>query len=128
MGLKRVTNQIELWRQRQKDAQRQEEIEQEKQKEEEESTILDLLQELRDIIEQIDYARAFCALKGLNFILGIISSSLTTTTSTSTSTSTMVAGTTTKKNKTIDIIPQSIQMMCLGILSTLCQHNPQVQK
>jgi len=40
----------------------------------------------------------------------------------------MVAGTTTKKNKTIDIIPQSIQMMCLGILSTLCQHNPPVQK
>ena len=38
-------------------------------KEEEDSTE-ELLQELRDIVEQIDYARAFAAMKGLVFLLG----------------------------------------------------------
>jgi hypothetical protein len=32
----------------------------------------DLLQELRDIVVQIDYARAFLSLKGLPFLLGCV--------------------------------------------------------
>lgn len=62
----------------------------------------DLLQELRDIVEQIDYARAFCSLKGLGFLMGCI-----------------VQGA---------AVPESIRMACLGIISTLCQNNPPVQK
>jgi len=61
----------------------------------------DLFQELRDIVEQIDYARAFCSMKGLPFLLGCVSESS---------------------------IPQSIRSSCLGILSTLAQNNPHVQR
>ena len=63
----------------------------------------DLLQELRDIVEQIDYARAFVSLKGLQYLLGAI-------------------------NTTTSGIPESIRNMCLAILSTLAQNNPPVQK
>lgn len=63
----------------------------------------DLLQELRDIVEQIDYARAFCSLQGLPFLIGCM-------------------------EDTEGIIPENIRMMCGGILSTLCQNNPPVQK
>ena len=59
-----------------------------------------LLQELRDIVEQIDFARAFCALKGLPFLLGCVQQ---------------------------ESIPESIRVQCLGIISTLCQNNPPVQ-
>lgn len=62
----------------------------------------DLLQELRDIVEQIDYARAFCSLQGLPFLLGCV---------------TQQTG-----------VPDAIRMACLGILSTLCQNNPPVQQ
>jgi hsp70-interacting protein len=59
-----------------------------------------LLQELRDIVEQIDFARAFCALKGLSFLLGCVQQ---------------------------ESIPESIRVQCLGIIATLCQNNPPVQ-
>jgi hsp70-interacting protein len=62
----------------------------------------DLLQELRDIVEQIDYARAFCSLQGLPFLIGCI-----------------------EERKAV---PEPTRMMCTGILSTLCQNNPPVQK
>jgi hsp70-interacting protein len=62
----------------------------------------DLLQELRDIVEQVDYARAFVSLHGPKFLLGAI-----TTTSG---------------------IPEGIRNKCLGILSTLAQNNPPVQE
>lgn len=62
----------------------------------------DLLQELRDIVEHIDYARAFCSMKGLPFLLGCANER--------------------------EAMPQSTRAMCLGIISTLCQHNPPVQK
>lgn len=62
----------------------------------------DLLQELRDIVEQIDYARAFCSLQGLPFLIGCIEE---------------------RKG-----VPEKIRMMCTGILSTVCQNNPPVQK
>lgn len=61
----------------------------------------DLLQELRDIVEQIDYARAFVSLKGLPFLLGCIQQR--------------------------DEVPMEIRQACLGITSTLCQNNPPVQ-
>ena len=61
----------------------------------------ELLQELRDIVEQIDYARAFAAMKGLPFLLGCAS----------------------ERN----VVPRSIRISCLGILATMCQNNPPVQ-
>lgn len=59
------------------------------------------LHELRDIVEQIDYARAFCSLQGLPFLLGCIQER--------------------------EAVPEPIRMACLGILATLCQNNPPVQ-
>lgn len=61
-----------------------------------------LLQELRDIVEQIDYARAFAVMNGLPFLLGCIQESIG--------------------------IPMSCRILSLGILSTMCQNNPPVQK
>lgn len=69
---------------------------------EQDDEMQDRLQELRDIVEQIDYARAFAAMKGLNFLLGCIQER--------------------------QCIPRSMRGMCLGILATMCQHNPPVQK
>ena len=70
----------------------------------------DLLLELQDIVEQIDYARAFCSLKGLPFLLGCISSSSS------------------YSNDASSVIPEYIRLSCLGIIATLCQNNPPVQK
>eukprot|EP00548_Thalassiothrix_antarctica_P006445 CAMPEP_0194147194 /NCGR_PEP_ID=MMETSP0152-20130528/22576_1 /TAXON_ID=1049557 /ORGANISM="Thalassiothrix antarctica, Strain L6-D1" /LENGTH=365 /DNA_ID=CAMNT_0038847905 /DNA_START=57 /DNA_END=1154 /DNA_ORIENTATION=+ len=61
----------------------------------------ELLFELNDIVENIDYARAFCFLKGLPFLLGCCQ----------------------QREK----VPDSIRIACLGILSTVCQNNPPVQ-
>mmetsp|Transcript_26155 Transcript_26155/g.39584 ORF Transcript_26155/g.39584 Transcript_26155/m.39584 type:complete len:351 (+) Transcript_26155:98-1150(+) len=61
----------------------------------------DLLLELRDIVEKIDYARAFCSLKGLPFLLGSVQQN--------------------------EKVPTSIRNALLGILATLCQNNPPVQ-
>jgi len=69
---------------------------------EEADQVEDLLQELRDIVEQIDYARAFAAMKGLDFLLGCVQER--------------------------SHMPKSTRLMCLGILATMCQHNPPVQK
>jgi hsp70-interacting protein len=88
--LQQVIQPMELWKTR---ASTMEEVE----------TMNDLLQELRDIVEQIDYARAFTAMKGLSFLLGCV------------------------QEEQIPI-PTSIRVMCLGIIATLCQHNPPVQK
>jgi len=65
-----------------------------------EEALEDLLQELRDIVEQIDYARAFCSLQGLPFLLGCIQQAA---------------------------VPQSIRLVSLGILATVGQNNPPVQ-
>jgi hsp70-interacting protein len=62
----------------------------------------ELLQELRDIVEQIDFARAFCSLQGLPFLIGCATVRTT--------------------------VPESIRLVCIGILSTLCQNNPPVQQ
>lgn len=66
-----------------------------------EDALEDLLQELRDIVEQIDYARAFCSLQGLPFLLGCIQQFE---------------------------VPVTIRHVCLGILATLGQNNPPVQQ
>lgn len=65
-----------------------------------EEELEELLQELRDIVEQIDYARAFCSLQGIPFLLGCIQQ---------------------------PAVPASIRMASLGILSTIGQNNPPVQ-
>lgn len=66
-----------------------------------EDALIDLLQELRDIVEQIDYARAFCSMQGLPFLLGCIQQ---------------------------PEVPESIRRGSLGILSTVGQNNPPVQQ
>ncbi len=67
----------------------------------------DLLQELRDIVEQVDYARGFVNLKGCNYLLGAIGA--------------MTAS-------SAPVVPEAIRNICLGIISTLAQNNPPVQK
>ena len=59
--LKEVTAQMESWRTNASDCSR-----------EDEDTVEDLLDELRFIVEQIDYARAFQAMGGLSFLLGCV--------------------------------------------------------
>jgi hsp70-interacting protein len=73
----------------------------EKRKEMEEDDMLDLFQELRDIVEQIDYARAFMAMGGLTFLLGCA---------------------TTEGN-----VPKTMRKSALSVLATMCQNNPPVQ-
>lgn len=87
--LKDVTAQIEAWRT-------------ELYTEDEAEGVENLLQELRDIVEQIDYARAFAAMKGLTFLLGCVQER--------------------------GSMPKSTRVTCLGLIATLCQHNPPVQK
>ena len=87
--LKDVTAQMEEWRIN-------------KYTEEEAERVEDLLQEVRDIVEQIDYARAFAAMKGAVFLLGCVQER--------------------------GSMPKSTRVMCLGIMATMCQHNPPVQK
>jgi len=76
--------------------------EEQKRKELSEEEMADLLLELRDIVEQIDYARAFTVMGGLPFLIGCASETT--------------------------IVPRSIRSACLGVLSTLCQNNPPVQQ
>lgn len=81
----------------------------EKRKELEEDDLLDLIQELRDIVEQIDYARAFMSMGGIPFLLGC---------------ATYQAD---ESNDASRTIPKSLRKGALGVLSTMCQNNPPVQ-
>ncbi len=84
----------------------------EKRKELDEEDVIELLQELRDIVEQIDYARAFMAMGGLPFLLGIATHHAD------------------DKKSIADVdttIPKSIRQGALCVLSTMCQNNPPVQ-
>ena len=90
--------------------------EEEKRKELEEDDVIELLQELRDIVEQIDYARAFMAMGGLPFLLGI-----------ATYHSDDVTSMETTADGNTRTIPKSIRKAALGVLSTMCQNNPPVQ-
>mmetsp|Transcript_9453 Transcript_9453/g.17055 ORF Transcript_9453/g.17055 Transcript_9453/m.17055 type:complete len:389 (-) Transcript_9453:92-1258(-) len=82
----------------------------EKRKELDEDDMLELLQELRDIVEQIDYARAFMAMGGIPFLLGCATY--------------QTSGNDSATDRTI---PKSIRKGVLGVLSTMCQNNPPVQ-
>ena len=88
--LEEVTAQFQKWRDAKSSTQK------------EDDQVSELLQELRDIVEQIDYATAFCSLQGLPFLLGCVQET--------------------------EVIPRSSRLTCLGVLATLCQNNPEVQK
>mmetsp|Transcript_26945 Transcript_26945/g.44203 ORF Transcript_26945/g.44203 Transcript_26945/m.44203 type:complete len:393 (-) Transcript_26945:75-1253(-) len=81
----------------------------EKRKELDEDDMIELLQELRDIVEQIDYARAFMAMGGIPFLLGC---------------ATYHAAKIDGADRTI---PKSIRKGALGVFSTMCQNNAPVQ-
>jgi len=66
-----------------------------------EDEVIELLEELRDIVEQIDYAKAFASMGGLQFLIGCAS----------------------ERNG----VPTSVRSLCLNVTSTLCQNNPVVQ-
>ncbi|KAL3763194.1 hypothetical protein ACHAW5_005091 [Stephanodiscus triporus] len=74
-----------------------------------EEEMLDLLRELRDIVEQIDYARAFMAMGGVPFLLGLATH--------------RDYGNGTSSSS----VPKSIRGGALNALSTMCQNNPPVQ-
>lgn len=63
--------------------------------------ITTLLEELQDIVEQIDFAKSFASMGGLQFLMGAALESKS--------------------------VPQSFRSSCLAILGTLCQNNPAVQ-
>eukprot|EP00581_Thalassiosira_minuscula_P008310 CAMPEP_0183703088 /NCGR_PEP_ID=MMETSP0737-20130205/961_1 /TAXON_ID=385413 /ORGANISM="Thalassiosira miniscula, Strain CCMP1093" /LENGTH=365 /DNA_ID=CAMNT_0025929791 /DNA_START=130 /DNA_END=1227 /DNA_ORIENTATION=+ len=84
-------------------------LHEEKRKELDEDDMLELLQELRDIVEQIDYARAFMAMGGIPFLLGC---------------ATYNASGSNDADKTV---PKSIRKCALGVISTMSQNNPPVQ-
>jgi hsp70-interacting protein len=87
--LKELTLKLESWK---TEPARHEDIDQ----------VEEWLQEVRDIVEQIDYARALAAMKGLPFLLGCAMER--------------------------ELMPNSVRSLCLGIVATMCQHNPPVQK
>eukprot|EP00563_Minutocellus_polymorphus_P020263 CAMPEP_0197719288 /NCGR_PEP_ID=MMETSP1434-20131217/3109_1 /TAXON_ID=265543 /ORGANISM="Minutocellus polymorphus, Strain CCMP3303" /LENGTH=387 /DNA_ID=CAMNT_0043304025 /DNA_START=74 /DNA_END=1237 /DNA_ORIENTATION=- len=66
-----------------------------------EDDMVDLLEELRDIVEQIDYAKAFSALGGVPFLVGCASER--------------------------GVVPKSVRSSCIAVLATLTQNNPHVQ-
>lgn len=61
---------------------------------------IEMLNELQDIVEQIDYARSFAALGGIKFLLGCSAK---------------------------EVVEKDIRVGCLSVLSTMCQNNPPVQ-
>ena len=69
--------------------------------EEREDEIAMLLEELQDIVEQIDFAKSFASMGGLQFLMGA-----------------------TLESK---YVPKAFRSSCLAILGTLCQNNPAVQ-
>ena len=66
-----------------------------------EDDMVELLEELRDIVEQIDYAKAFSALGGVPFLVGCASER--------------------------GIVPKAVRSSCIAVLATLTQNNPHVQ-
>ena len=66
-----------------------------------EDDMVDLLEELRDIVEQIDYAKAFSALGGVPFLVGCASER--------------------------GVVPKAVRSSCIAVLATLTQNNPHVQ-
>jgi hsp70-interacting protein len=71
-------------------------------KERQEREVSGLLDELRDIVENVDYARALCALKGLPFLIGCA--------------------------RERGRVPRSVRARCLSALAAAAQNNPPVQR
>jgi len=107
--LKEFSNAMEYYKQRASSSQQTAAEEKEDQPPPDEDDLEDLLQELRDIVEQVDYARGFVNIKGCNYLLGAISA-------------------TTTPSSSEPVVPNRLRNMCLGILATLAQNNPPVQK
>ena len=63
--------------------------------------LLDELAELRDIVEQVDFAGAFCKMNGMPFLLGAAASG--------------------------SEVPLSLRSACLGLIATVAQNNPEAQ-
>jgi len=63
--------------------------------------LLTLLEELRDIVEQIDFAHSFVTMNGLPFLLGASAEPL---------------------------VPLPVRIQCVKLIATLAQNNPNVQK
>ena len=76
----------------------------EKRKELSEDEMIEHLQELQDIVEQIDCARAFMAMGGIPFLIGCATSTTNDTPSTASS-----GG-----------VPKSIKKKALSVLATMC--------
>ena len=66
-----------------------------------EDDLLDLLDELRDIVEQMDFALSFSQMNGLPFLLNAAAE---------------------------EVVPTSVRAVCLSLLSTIAQNNPKVQE
>jgi hsp70-interacting protein len=64
--------------------------------------MVDALEEIRDIVEQIDYAQYFVKMNGLPFLLGCIAE---------------------RRG-----VPAAVRLQCLKVLSTSAQNNPPVQQ
>lgn len=92
--------------------------------EEKEEVVCDLLLELRDIVEQIDYARAFMSMGGLSFVLGCASQNKLAALQSSAEEQPVNES---DEAPTSFFIPISIRQHCMGILSTMAQNNPPVQ-
>jgi len=67
-----------------------------------EHRVIELLQELRDCVEQIDFARSFAAMKGPDFLLGCVQER--------------------------EHVPTTIRILCLGVLATMSGNNPPIQQ
>lgn len=63
--------------------------------------VSELLLELKDIVDQIDFAKSFAVMGGIDFLLGCSANG----------------------NK----VPETVRIGCLAVLSTLSQNNPHVQ-
>jgi len=63
--------------------------------------LIELLDELQDIVEQIDFAQSFASMGGIQFLIGCASER--------------------------ESVPRLIRSSCLGVIATLCQNNPKVQ-
>mmetsp|Transcript_43120 Transcript_43120/g.101123 ORF Transcript_43120/g.101123 Transcript_43120/m.101123 type:complete len:389 (-) Transcript_43120:102-1268(-) len=84
-----------------------------------EDNMYDLLMELRDIVEQIDYAHTFAKVGGVPFLLGC---------------ATEGSGQANDKDEgegspaqNLDVVPSKIREGCLSVLATISQNNPPVQ-
>jgi hsp70-interacting protein len=102
--LRQVAQAVEEWKEGSKPAGGEQagRSDDKKKKERQEREASGLLDELRDIVENIDYARALCALKGLPFLIGCA--------------------------RERGRVPRPVRIRCLSALAAAAQNNPPVQR